>query len=79
MTPADVLRVAQTYLPSPGFRVVVVGDASVAKDQLAKVGLGSVTMKEPPKGASAAPAGKVDKAATSDKPVKGGKAAPPKK
>lgn len=77
VTPADVLRVAQTYLPSPGFRVVVVGDASVAKDQLAKVGLGSVTMKEPPQGASAAAKG--DKAATGDKPGKGDKASPPKK
>jgi zinc protease len=77
VTPQDVLRVAQAYLPALGFRVVVVGDASVAKDQLAKVGLGAVTMKEAPKGASAAAKG--DKPAAGDKPGNGDKAAPAKK
>jgi zinc protease len=52
VTREDVNRVAQTYLPADGFRLLVVGDATAVKDQLAKVGLGEVTVKTLPKAAA---------------------------
>lgn len=52
VTREDVSRVAQAYLPADGFRLLVVGDAAAVKDQLAKVGLGEVTMKTLPKPAA---------------------------
>lgn len=56
VTREDVSRVAQTYLPADGLRLIVVGDPAVVKDQLAKVGLGEVAIKEQKPAAAAAPA-----------------------
>jgi zinc protease len=58
VTREDVTRVAQTYLPADGFRLIVVGDAAAVKDQLGKVGLGEVTMKALSKTAAPAAAPK---------------------
>ncbi len=47
VTADDVKRVAATYLVPSAYRLVVVGDAKVVQDQLGKVGLGDVTLRQP--------------------------------
>jgi hypothetical protein len=59
-----VKRVAATYLKAESFRVIVVGDASVVKEGLARIGLGPVDVRKPPEvsgDGGAAPAAKREK------------------
>jgi zinc protease len=58
VTKDDVRRVAQKTLAPEAARLVVVGDASVVKEQLASLGIGDVELRAAPAPTGSAPAAK---------------------